>query len=101
MSRPEYQAPPEYYYNADEAKKYTQNTRVIDIQCVMADRCVQLLDLDDNASLILDIGCGSGLSGDVLDEYGYAWVGMDISKDMLDIAIDREVDGDMYLNDIG
>ena len=59
------------------------STRVIDIQCVMADRCVQLLDLDDNASLILDIGCGSGLSGDVLDEYGYAWVGMDISKDML------------------
>jgi len=49
----------------------------------MAARCVQLLNLSDNSCLLLDIGCGSGLSGDVIREYGYAFVGLDISQDML------------------
>jgi 18S rRNA (guanine1575-N7)-methyltransferase len=33
----------------------------------------------------LDIGCGSGLSGEVLEEDGHFWVGMDISPSMLSI----------------
>lgn len=33
--------------------------------------------------LLLDIGCGSGLSGDVIEENGHMWVGLDISKSML------------------
>lgn len=37
-------------------------------------------------SLILDVGCGSGLSGDVLSERGYQWTGCDISGDMLLLA---------------
>ena len=36
--------------------------------------------------MILDIGCGSGLSGEVLTEHGYTWVGLDISKSMLEVA---------------
>ena len=35
---------------------------------------------------ILDIGCGSGLSSQLLDEHGYQWAGVDISADMLRIA---------------
>jgi len=31
----------------------------------------------------LDIGCGSGLSGEILDEEGYIWTGVDIAPSML------------------
>lgn len=67
----------------------------------MAKRCIQLLNLPQNSCLLLDIGCGSGLSGDIINEYGYAFVGMDISDDMLNLAVEREVDGDLYKSDIG
>lgn len=50
----------------------------------MADRCVELLVLPENASCyLLDIGCGSGLSGSVLEDQGHTWVGFDISPAML------------------
>jgi len=49
----------------------------------------------------LDIGCGSGLSGEILDDEGHYWVGMDISPSMLQVALEREVDGDLFLHDIG
>lgn len=45
--------------------------------------------------------CGSGLSGEVLTENGHMWVGIDISKSMLSVAKDREVEGDLVLGDIG
>ena len=41
--------------------------------------------------LLLDIGCGSGLSGEALTDEGHAWVGVDISAAMLDVAREREV----------
>lgn len=34
-------------------------------------------------SFVLDVGCGSGLSGEVLEESGHFWVGLDISSAML------------------
>ena len=34
-------------------------------------------------AFILDVGCGSGLSGDILAEKGHIWVGMDIAPSML------------------
>ena len=38
------------------------------------------------SSFLLDLGCGSGMSGAVLSEAGHAWVGCDISADMLSLA---------------
>lgn len=100
--RPEHQAPPDIYYNDDEAKKYTQNSRIIDIQVQMTERALELLCLpEDVPSLILDLGCGSGLSGSVLEENGHMWIGMDISKAMLNVANEREVEGDLILSDLG
>ncbi|GIY96131.1 hypothetical protein CEXT_653921 [Caerostris extrusa] len=100
--RPEHIAPPEIFYNEEEAKKYTSNTRMIEIQVQMADRAIELLALpEDQKCLILDIGCGSGLSGEALEEKGHEWIGVDISKAMLDIAREREVAGDMVLGDMG
>jgi 18S rRNA (guanine1575-N7)-methyltransferase len=72
----------------------------------MTHRALELLDLS-TPSFILDVGCGSGLSGEILssvnpDEGGpHLWVGMDISASMLDIALQRDVEGDLLLADIG
>ncbi|KAJ3168335.1 hypothetical protein HDU88_001775 [Geranomyces variabilis] len=102
MSRPEHSAPPEIFYNEDEATKYTSNSRIISIQNEMAWRALELLALpEDEVAFVLDIGCGSGLSGEVLEEEGHVWVGMDISDSMLEVAKEREVDGDLFLQDIG
>lgn len=85
----------------------------------MSERAIELLVLpEDTSSYLLDIGCGSGLSGSVLEDQGHFWVGMDISTAMLgndvkhlnicyfrryfvDIAVEREVEGDLLLSDMG
>nr|XP_053636728.1 probable 18S rRNA (guanine-N(7))-methyltransferase isoform X2 [Cherax quadricarinatus] len=100
--RPELQAPPQVYYGVDEARKYTQNSRIIEVQEKCTERALELLALpDDTPALLLDLGCGSGLSGEAITEHGHMWVGMDISPAMLDTALEREVEGDMLLADIG
>jgi len=102
MSRPEYGLPPEFYYNEREAKKYSQSTRIIDIQAQMSDRCLELLNLKaGKPALLLDIGCGSGISGEVINENGFHWVGVDISRDMLNVAQERETEGELYQCDMG
>lgn len=102
MSRPEQLAPPEVFYNDTESFKYTSSTRVQHIQAKMTLRALELLNLEaDSPHFILDLGCGSGLSGEILTEEGYNWIGMDISPSMLATGIDREVDGDLFLSDMG
>ncbi|BFZ57824.1 18S rRNA (guanine1575-N7)-methyltransferase [Savitreella phatthalungensis] len=102
MSRPEHISPPEVFYNDSEARKYTDNSRIQQIQAEMSLRCIDLLGLNaENPSFILDVGCGSGLSGEILQEEGHYWVGMDISPSMLDVAVERETEGDLLLADIG
>lgn len=100
--RPEHIAPPEVFYNEEEARKYSQNSRMIEIQTQMSERAVELLNLpEDQPCYLLDVGCGSGLSGDHLTEEGHFWVGVDISAAMLDVALEREVEGDLILGDMG
>ncbi|KAK1924164.1 S-adenosyl-L-methionine-dependent methyltransferase [Papiliotrema laurentii] len=102
MSRPEEIAPPELFYGDTEAQKYTANTRVQSIQAQMTHRALELLALpEDESAFLLDIGCGSGLSGEILDEEGHIWVGVDIAPSMLEVALEREVEGDLFLQDIG
>lgn len=102
MSRPELITAPELFYNDKEARKYTANSRMITIQTSMAERCLELLALPPSQpSLILDIGCGSGLSGEVLTAAGHTWVGMDVSKDMLDVGLEESRTGDLILSDMG
>ncbi|KFH48725.1 putative methyltransferase-like protein [Hapsidospora chrysogenum ATCC 11550] len=106
MSRPEDTLAADVYYDDSEARKYTTNSRIQNIQASMTHRALELLDLP-GPSLILDIGCGSGLSGEILSELEpeeggpHVWVGMDISPSMLDIALQRDVEGDLLLADIG
>jgi len=44
-----------------------------------------LLNLKEKGFL-LDIGCGSGLSGKVIESNGHTWMGIDISENMLSVA---------------
>uniref|UniRef100_A0A1Y1LD78 18S rRNA (guanine-N(7))-methyltransferase n=1 Tax=Photinus pyralis TaxID=7054 RepID=A0A1Y1LD78_PHOPY len=68
----------------------------------MSERAIELLVLpEDTPCFLLDIGCGSGLSGSVLEDQGHYWTGLDISSAMLDVARDREVEGDLILSDMG
>eukprot|EP00118_Oscarella_pearsei_P007007 m.32976 g.32976 ORF g.32976 m.32976 type:complete len:279 (+) comp31738_c0_seq1:83-919(+) len=101
-SRPEHRGPPELFYNDQEARKYTCNSRMIEIQMQMASRAIELLNLPEGQpSFILDVGCGSGLSGEALTEEGHFWVGIDISSSMLNVAVEREIEGDLFLSDMG
>lgn len=76
---------------------------MIAIQTTLTERAVELLALPNDGApkLLLDLGCGSGLSGEALSEAGHAWVGLDISAAMLDVAREREVEGDLLLGDLG
>lgn len=68
----------------------------------MCERAIELLALpDDETCFVLDIGCGSGLSGNAIEEAGHQWIGVDISQSMLNVAIDREVEGDLVMGDMG
>ncbi|KAG5467918.1 hypothetical protein LSCM4_01004 [Leishmania orientalis] len=99
--RPELENPPEVFYNASESRKYTSSTRVRKVQRDMTLRALELLNLPKQevavasgvncSGLLLDIGSGSGLSGDVLTEQGHVWIGVDISRDMLRIAKEDEL----------
>lgn len=100
--RPELQAPPEIFYDEQEAGKYTTNSRMMEIQAKMSERAMELLNLpEDSPSYILDVGCGSGLSGETITEMGHYWVGIDISTAMLNVAVEREVEGDVIESDAG
>lgn len=82
--RPEHSGPPELFYDQNEARKYVRNSRMIDIQTKMTERALELLCLPEGQpSYLLDVGCGSGLSGDYISEEGHYWVGIDISPAML------------------
>ena len=106
MSRPEDLLPPDLFYNDVESRKYTTSSRIRNIQADMTHRALELLDLEA-PSLILDVGCGSGLSGEILSQTEpdgggpHTWIGMDISSSMLAQALERDVEGDMLLADIG
>ncbi|KAK3244534.1 hypothetical protein CYMTET_45855 [Cymbomonas tetramitiformis] len=103
MSRPEHTAPAEVFYNDTEAKKYTASTRMMEIQETLTKRALELLALpqDGSPKLLLDIGCGSGLSGQTISEEGHHWIGMDISPSMLEVAQEIEAEGDLLLADMG
>lgn len=103
MSRPEGTRPPELYYDETEAKKYDGSSRMIAIQEEITSRAIEMLALpEDSPRYILDVGCGSGLSGEALEEAGHFWVGCDISKSMLEVASSKESEtGDVLNADMG
>ena len=92
--RPEHQIPAELFYGVDEARKYSHSSRIQYIQRKMAERAIELMALPEDAGSchILDVGCGGGIGGEVLEEHGHTWVGTDISWPMLAVAREREAE---------
>ncbi|MHA1277022.1 MAG: class I SAM-dependent methyltransferase [Candidatus Helarchaeota archaeon] len=88
---PEDYALPEVYYTEERAKQYDQNSRIQKIQREMTLRALEILELDAPA-LILDLGCGTGISMQTLVEVGHTVKGIDIAKPMLTIARNRGLD---------
>jgi 18S rRNA (guanine1575-N7)-methyltransferase len=89
------------FYNREEASKYATNSRMREIQTSLTERALELLALPTENCFVLDVGCGSGLSGECITESGHQWIGCDISKDMLMCAKEQEVEGDVMVNDMG
>ena len=76
---------------------------MISIQRELTERALEILAIPEGKPrLILDIGCGTSISGSVLSEYGHMWVGTDLSKGMLNVAADHgDTEGDLVLSDMG
>lgn len=75
MSRPEGSQAPEVFYDETEARKYNASSRMITIQAEISERAIEMLSLPPGQpAYILDVGCGTGLSGKALDEAGHFWV---------------------------
>ncbi|GMR39996.1 hypothetical protein PMAYCL1PPCAC_10191 [Pristionchus mayeri] len=102
--RPEHTGPAELFYDETESSKYASNSHIVKIQTEMAERAIELLALpEDKVGYLLDLGCGSGISGDVISAHGHVWVGVDVSLPMLKINREDEEDPtkDLVLRDLG
>lgn len=85
------------YFNTNNLSNH-----IIDVQHKLSERALELLAIpEDKPCFLLDIGCGSGLSGEVLSDNGHYWTGVDISRSMLEVASERETEGDLILHDMG
>ncbi|KAI4291891.1 18S rRNA (guanine1575-N7)-methyltransferase [Pancytospora philotis] len=102
MAVPELSAPAELYYDAVESKKYNANTRISKIQREITLRAAELLEMPaETRAVVLDLGCGSGLSGQALRECGHQWVGVDISPAMLQVAREQSPSLGLLCCDLG
>ena len=66
------------HYDHAEASRYT--ARNAQIQDELASRCLELLHRGEGSvakhQLLLDLGCGSGLSGRMMGSVGHTWLGI-------------------------
>ena len=98
--RPEHTAPADAFYNKGETTKYAGSSRMATTQRHLAERCLHHLAIPPGR-LVLDIGCGSGYSGSVLERNGHTWIGLDVSTEMLRAARAPHRRRDVVEMDIG
>ncbi len=83
-NRPEDRTSAEEYFER-HGEDYAKSNAIRHIQHRITQRAVELADWPKGAK-ILDLGCGSGFSMEVLKELGYEVLGVDISEKMLGFA---------------
>ena len=90
-----------FYDAADTAAQYTKAGAAT--QSELTQRCLALLGPLPRCAVLGDLGSGSGLSGAVLSEAGITWLGLDVSRRMLNLAIQHEPSarGAVALADLG
>eukprot|EP00924_Labyrinthula_sp_SR-Ha-C_P011618 maker-scaffold_17-snap-gene-3.37-mRNA-1 protein AED:0.34 eAED:0.34 QI:94/1/1/1/1/1/2/145/294 len=92
MSRPEHTGSAQDFYNKKESQKYARSSRMLQIQSQISERALELLNLSsDGPKLLLDLGCGTGMSGEILSQHGHFFIGSDISAHMLQIAAENKI----------
>lgn len=79
------------HYDPSEAQRYTD--RNAQIQNDLASRCLELLCVSPRHKLLLDLGCGSGLSAIAIEAAGHTWIGVDVAREMLLLAAADERSG--------
>ena len=71
------------YYNKENISKYANSKSLMRIQEKITIRTLELLNLPEHDSLILDLGSGPGFVGMYLTEVGYKTVAIDIISEFL------------------
>ena len=100
MALPEHSGPAECYYDKAESSNYHRNSRISKIQRDMTVRALELL-APERGDPILDIACGSGLSGSCIEARGHEWIGIDISPSMLEMAHGETAAAGLLCADMG
>ena len=71
------------YYKGENLLNYARSKNIRRIQEKITQRALEILNIKDKNSLILDIGCGPGFSSTYLHELGYKVIALDIIADFL------------------
>jgi len=71
------------YFNAETLTNYAESKSIIRTQKKITIRALELLELKNRSSLILDAGCGPGFAASYLNELGYKTVALDIISEFL------------------
>ena len=93
-------------YIGDQALEYDSSNWTERNQKITTYRCIELLydqnlgnfaDYDNNELLLLDLGCGSGFSTEVLLEKKFRVVSIDILPDMLHYFREKKIDNSLII----
>jgi predicted TPR repeat methyltransferase len=98
-------APPEYIHSLFDSYAERYDAHVVDVLHYQVPVC--LVEAVASAGLtthhdldILDLGCGTGLCGDVFKPYAASLVGVDLSVNMLAVAQAKNIYNDLIQSDI-
>jgi 18S rRNA (guanine1575-N7)-methyltransferase len=79
---------PWFYYTGEVVEKNTKASHYVTIQRQLTERALEILGLDSPwPAFILDVGCGSAISGSTISDAGHFWCGVDVAAEMLMSAV--------------
>lgn len=90
-------------YGEQDVLKYIKNKRNAAIQSDMTKYALKLLKYsacNDKSETFLDIGCGCGISSQIIESYGHFCVGVDISHNLLNHAWNAQSASDFIQLDV-
>eukprot|EP01126_Amoeba_proteus_P005456 TRINITY_DN11836_c0_g1_i4.p1 TRINITY_DN11836_c0_g1~~TRINITY_DN11836_c0_g1_i4.p1 ORF type:complete len:689 (+),score=66.31 TRINITY_DN11836_c0_g1_i4:58-2124(+) len=98
--KPEHLGSATFYYNEERSRRYAEDSKKHLMQHTIAYKALHLLKTGPgDGRLILDVGCGTGYVGEILTEKGYNWLGLDISRPMLEAS--QNLGGNTVVADMG
>jgi len=71
------------YFNTETLTNYAESKSIMRTQKKIITRALELLELKNDRSLILDAGCGPGFAAAYLNELGHKTVALDIISEFL------------------